>query len=300
MYETVESAHDEYLPHWWTVETAEVTPSTGAVCTGPRTRLELINTGLKSIDANAFTGLETSLKILVLRGNVLSEIPSASLISLKRVHTLSLSGNEITEVHNDSFVGMDELKVLSSVLQQNSHNRAWILRELHTIVIILQSADKLARRFPKPSSSSMAFRVRKSSDQLKRPVCSPSTNLILSGNKISSLHSIFKHLTALRSLNLSGNIITQLGTGDLDVIKTLMEVDLSFNLLTKLDKHSFAHLGKTLTKLVLHHNLINSMTKALRHLDVVREIDLEHNNLTTLHTLDPSMYLQNQVVSSQA
>lgn len=110
--------------------------------------------------------------------------------------------------------------------------------------------------------------------------------LILSDNKISSVHSIFRPLVALRILNLSRNQISALGPGDLDELKTVMEVDLSHNQLSRLNRHSFDKLGTTLVKLVLNNNKISSMDRALNHLVVARIIDLGYNNLTTLHTQD--------------
>lgn len=76
----------------------------------PQRRVEIVNSGVETIEDDAFVGLEESLEVLILRDNRLTEIPTASLSHLKAMETLSLSSNLITEVRNDSFAGMRKLK----------------------------------------------------------------------------------------------------------------------------------------------------------------------------------------------
>lgn len=78
--------------------------------------MQLSGCQIKTIEPEAFKGQENSLKSLNLKDNELTEIPSATLKTLRNLTILDLSMNKITKVNDNTFTG---LKLITLKLSDN-------------------------------------------------------------------------------------------------------------------------------------------------------------------------------------
>ena len=160
----------------------------------------------------AFAGMTTSLHMLSLENNSLTEFPRV-LLTLHGVHNLSLAGNDLEFISDEavSAVGNNNLTTLN-----------------------LQHCD--LNRIPGALST----------------------------------------LTEIINLDLSSNTITTIEKNDLQKLRNLRSLNVSFNPLRYISKSTFYDL-EALEELVLHDTQLFQVPEAIKNLGRLRLLDLSNN-----------------------
>ncbi|XP_004579214.2 toll-like receptor 10 [Ochotona princeps] len=116
----------------------------------------------------------------------------------------------------------------------------------------------------------------------KKPTLLPSLKtLILKGNRLEtlSLVSHFVNLTPVMHLDLSQNLLQHQNDANCSWPDTLLTMNLSFN---KFADSVFRCLPRTIQVLELNNNKIQTIPKAMTHLQSLRELNIAFNFLTDL------------------
>lgn len=180
--------------------------------------MQLSGCRIKSIEAQAFRGQESSLKSVNLKDNELTEIPSETLKTLKNLTVLDLSMNKITRVNDDTFAG---LKLVTLKLSDNEVTLApGSFRGLDRSLKNLNLKGTRQKKVPEALRGlrTLAF-------------------LDLSQNSIRELPGsagtkAFEGLDSLTGLNLERNLIQNIGSDTFYGIKnTLSSLSLLNNLI---------------------------------------------------------------------
>jgi len=254
-------------------------------------RLLLANNSLSELKFLSFWGLEHSLETLDLSYNNFRKIPSEALRLLMSLRSLSLTGNQITSLHDFDFAYMRKLEVLaldknpiSSVSRQSLVGTKLSLLILDSIRLKDQLQDLTTDEMKYVKGLSLSHnKIRSIPTEWFRNV-KYLRYLNLGNNLIVSISSTaFVGLEEpLRTLELHHNHLTQMPVDAVRRLLNLETLDLSHNRIRRIYRRAF-NASAALQSLDLSHNRIHKMSKrAFVGLNSVQKIDLRYNHLITL------------------
>jgi len=214
------------------------------------TRLSLSENRLKKIEANTFSGLSKSLKLLSLKRNNIETIDKMSFAHLSSLTTLNLQQNNLTSIDAQLFKGLQNLTDLNIGYNQIHSIDPQIFSGLNKLEIL--ELDEMCHK------------------------CKESTGWTLQIIKPDFFHNISKSLKKLFLGNLfNGNISSELLRG----MSNLQHLKISYNNLKEIDPNLFRDL-ENLIKLDLYQNEIHTITNdTFGSLKRLEELDLHHNQL---------------------
>lgn len=310
---------------------------------------------LVEVEAEALVGLESSLKTLSLVNSQLRAVPKASLHKLKSLSVLDLQSNAIREVESYAFYGLPLVSLnLQSNLIHSLHEFSF--GGLENTLVELVLIDNKLERFPLhafrrlrrletlklqsnriseiPDDGFTRFTVLKVLDLQSNRfdhldgrsfITTPNlVSLSVANNRLTVLSdsSIFEHLLALETLDLSYNHLRVVDLNNLIALRTvdlsnnhlhdirfhnlpnLKEVFVSNNNILRLTNETFIN-SSSLSVIFLQHNAIQSIDYNTFHsLQHLLTLDLSSNQLKAI---DPqllkhnarlqSLYLDNNLIT---
>jgi len=255
-----------------------------------------------------------SLESLLLQGNMVTKLERNLFSSVKKLRHLDLSNNKLQSLDRQDLQELTSLEVLKisnnqlTTLPKSIFSRNAKLYHLDLSSNKLEDIDTYlfkSTRFLKDLNVSGNL-----IKELNKNTFSPTTrlkSLDLSRNQLQSLGpETFKSLEFLEYINLAHNKIVNISTDAFNHIFQV-EIDLSFNRLTRMYYWSFHEVGN-ITKLNLSHNLLNDLISPIAfdqtdcaHLDLsynllqdiskfpisnltgLRYLDISHNEITELN-----------------
>lgn len=213
--------------------------------------VQLSSCKIKIIEDNAFKGQENFLKNLNLQDNLLNEVPSRALTSLKRLSLLDMSKNKINNIPNDSFKGLNDLVTLK-LMDNNLTLSRYSFRGLEGSLKNLNLKGTKQKRVPDAIKGlrKLAFLDLSLNGIRELPGNGGSrifedleslTALNLERNLISNLgESAFQGTRkTLSSLSLLNNLLSEFPIGAIHSLKQLKVLDIGFNLITSIPEHAF-------------------------------------------------------------
>lgn len=256
--------------------------------------LDLSGNSLAHINADIFSGLETSLRELRVSHNRITGIGSVPL-TLKKLKVLDLSDNDIVDVPRNAFIGLENLLYLNM-----SHN-------IHLVpfpVTILSTLTKLKTiDFSMTGMKTLPIELFVNSQDLEVIVLKNNaiqeisdgtfanlrniTIIDLSFNHIMSIRaSAFVNLMSIRKLNLKGNQLSAFKGEFFNTGTGLEEIDISDNQLSYLFPSSF-RIHPRLRRLIISNNKFNFFPSELvASLQYLEYVDLSGNQLKSVDELD--------------
>ncbi|XP_065332708.1 insulin-like growth factor-binding protein complex acid labile subunit [Cloeon dipterum] len=245
--------------------------------------IRTLNMSLNNISGfhpDAFEYMD-SVAYLNLANNLLTTVPTDSLLHMPRLKTLSLGGNKIQELRETDFKGVNDLysvvvsdneiyRVDQNAFPANLRRLAIARNNLTTFNDSLKNLHKLEWVFASYNDISDL--------EGELPVPSRLWNLNLTHNLLTTIPDDFYHQSSLEHLELHHNKIYNLG-GNLKKFRKIDYLDLSHNKLTSLDDDDFLECEK-LEQLFLDNNMIIDIKNALLPLKRIIRIHLQYNSLT--------------------
>lgn len=231
--------------------------------------MQLSGCQIKTIEPEAFKGQENSLKSLNLKDNELTEIPSATLKTLKNLTILDLSMNKITKVNDNTFAG---LKLITLKLSDNEVTLSpgafrglertlknlnlkgtrqkkvpEALRGLKTLAFLDLSQNSI-RELP----GSAGMKAFEGLDSL--------TGLNLERNLIQNIgpDAFYGIKNTLSSLSLLNNLIPDFPMLAINSVQDLRVLDIGFNLITELPVNAFQK-NPSITLLAIDGNPLSTV-----------------------------------------
>ncbi|GMR36734.1 hypothetical protein PMAYCL1PPCAC_06929 [Pristionchus mayeri] len=275
--------------------------------------LHLSHNGLRSISANAFRGLEDSLRTLRVSSNNLTELPTWSFALLSQLETLDLSSNRISLIRNKAF---DETTLTSLRFLYLDDNQIEViptrsLRNLRCLVLSLSSNRLVSlEKLSLPSTltiidltanllSEIPYLALAEQPDLKEInlegnrifktdfnpeiMISSEIKLILRNNRIAYLNEdSFRSFRKFTTLDLSYNEIDAVSPHIFSTVSSVKELNLSHNRVTSLGRGTFENIGKALKTLNLGWNEMHTVPEALADLRVLQVLRLDGNKLSKL------------------
>ena len=230
-------------------------------------RLNLDNNKIRDLKAGMFDGLE-SLWELKLSNNAISIIEPGAFLNLqnipdlKKCLTLYLDNNQITELRQGIFDGLESLEEL--YLSDNSISiiEPGIFMPLMSLDYLILNGNNISEVHDEVWTGLVSLKwLLLGENRIKLPVSSPVQVLevFLQDNEISVIPSgIFSNLTQCQKLNLRNNMITVLGPGMFDGLVSIKELILFNNAINIIGPDTFLPL-ENLDVLYLNGNDISSV-----------------------------------------
>ncbi|UYV72146.1 K02A2.6-like [Cordylochernes scorpioides] len=248
--------------------------------------LVISNTKYPNLNPNVFSGV--TLHTLSLKFNAFTLVPAASIWHLDQLDTLDLSFNQIVSIRSDDFVGLSSLRRLDLSHNQISHLGAGAFTMVPNLVELMLQENLLENlendSFSGLSELSNFFLSSNLFTQLDPQVFSPLTsleNLYLGHNPLGSLvrlelpslktlcmkncslccsldGDIFSGVPGLTVLMLSHNRLTSVTKEGLRPLEDLLWLDLSFNMLSRLQGSVFSS-ASHLLDMELQHNALQTL-----------------------------------------
>ena len=255
-------------------------------------RLLLGNNSLSQLDLLSFWGLEYHLTTLDLSFNHIKRIPSDALKLLRRLKSLSLTGNQIRTVHKYDFMNLNHLEVLS--LDKNPitviEDEAFRGTTLLLLVLDRVNLSLGLQGIPTTHLSSLKSLSIASSGLREIPEgwftgLPALTSVNLDDNYIQEIpDTAFQGLqNTLETLEINGNKLKRLPRAALRMLPMLESLEASNNRLRRLYPRSFNESSR-LERLDLSHNAIKDISHAaFEGMKNIRTIDLRSNQLITLY-----------------
>ncbi len=186
-----------------------------------------------------------------------------------RCHKLSLAGNSITSIANDSFSGigtsLETLDLQSNLLINITCGMFNGIPELNKLIL----------------SKNIISRIEDLSFMQLRYLA----ELNLEYNYIVRIgQNTFRGLTELSSLQMRSNEITEIAPDSFRRLPSLKELDMSGNNLFKLDSDTFTGLRSIKVIKLSGNNLQKINPGAFSFLPALEELFLHNNNLTSLQS----------------
>ncbi|KAH1001669.1 hypothetical protein HUJ04_005657 [Dendroctonus ponderosae] len=271
-------------------------------------KLVLDSNSLVALKMDSFSKL-AALEQLGLHKNALAHLDLGAFSGLQSLQTLDLSENSISYLHNGQFSVAPKLRVLN--LRGNS--LTYLPREVfsNTQLEFLDISYNSLSVVPRESLSDIGLTLRHLSlqsnvlehiDVTSFPDVPFMNHLDMSRNKLTILpDNVFTQLSWLQYLDLSSNPLRanfkelfhyaqnlkhlNLANTGLDTtpdfpLPDLVHLNLSFNNLQDIDKHSFRGLGKLKSLVLSHCNLGSVPSHLWTFLGSLRDLDLSFNPIT--------------------
>ncbi|CAD1477288.1 unnamed protein product, partial [Heterotrigona itama] len=212
--------------------------------------IQLSGCQIKTVEPDAFKGQENSLKSINLRDNELTEIPSATLKTLKNLTVLDLSMNKITKVNDNAFTG---LRLVTLKLSDNEVTlAAGSFRGLERSLKNLNLKGTRQKKVPEAlrGLKTLAFLDLSQNSIRELPGSAGTrafdgldslTGLNLERNLIQNIGPDAFHgiKSTLSSLSLLNNLIPDFPTIAINSVQDLRVLDIGFNLITELPVNAF-------------------------------------------------------------
>ncbi|KAF4525710.1 hypothetical protein B566_EDAN011502 [Ephemera danica] len=232
------------------------------------------------------------IQILDASFNSFGHIPARSLSSLRRLHELRLTNNDLTSLSDRALNGLKSLRIFDVsnnklvALPPALFSDCGDVRELHLQNNSLGSLAPGLLSGLKHLLSLDLSRNRLSSSWMDSSTFSGLIRLVLmdlSRNKISSLNpEYFKDLYTLQILNLEHNSLESLPADTFAPMSNLHTLVLSYNRIKSLDAASFSGLF-ALSLLALDNNQLTDLhADALRNCTGLQDLNLNGNALTAV------------------
>lgn len=256
--------------------------------------LDLSGNSLANINAETFTGLETSLRELRISQNRITGIGTAP-IGLKRLRILDLSDNNIVDVPRNAFVGLDNLLYLN--LSRNTHLSPFPsallqpIRKLRTVDLSATGMKSLpADIFANSPDMEIIILRNNGIQEIVENTFANMRNISvidLSFNHIVNLRpSSFVNLMNIRKLSLKGNELSAFKGEYFNTGTGLEELDISDNQLSYLFPSAF-RIHPRLRKLIVTNNKFNFFpSEIIASLQYLEYVDLSGNELKSIDELD--------------
>lgn len=243
------------------------------------------NLKVLSLSGNNFTmipvlGLKnyTQLSYLNMGYNSIADIPEGIFAVDgwgSNLQTILLRNNKITHLHLGSFSGLDQIQEISLSFNDITIHHPLVFENVSHTLKILELSFAV---FPARSVESL--------DPLDALL--PLSQLIWLGLDNNNLKTIsnesFAQMRELSYINLSFNQLKLLPRGLFlpDAHSHLVEIELSYNALERLEPQTFHNLGDLQT-LNLQSNRLRSIARhAFHNMEFLRYIDLSHNRLSNI------------------
>ena len=253
-------------------------------------KLRISETQLLSVEDDAFSGLEKSLKSLSVSNSHLVQVPTKGISRLTALESLDLDGNDITSIDSYSFYGLP----LSSLNLQN--NKITSLHEYSlggievSLTELILTGNNLTlfpiaslKRLKNLKSLKLNSNFISSIPESLSTKLSSLESLDMRNNRISKLTSrSLMSFPSLVSLSLSNNIIDSIEEKTLFSLSLLESLDLSRNQIKSFESNTFSSLKK-IKSIDLSSNSILAIDKSLFYnLLHLKELFLSHNKITHL------------------
>ncbi|XP_054710977.1 leucine-rich repeat protein SHOC-2-like [Uloborus diversus] len=241
------------------------------------TRMQIKDSNLRYVEAEAFAGLE-ELKILILHNVKLLNFPSESLNRLSSLTTLFLPSNSLLSVNDRDLHVTGGLKYLSLAQNQLTHVAHG---SFPMSLVTLSLSDNRILRLDRSIRNLVNLEwLSLDNNRLVgvRGELNGLVNLLhlnLAYNRISSLGQSLKNLNQLETIDLQHNNIREIGTSFHSLGK-LKKLNLSMNRLLRLNYGEFYGL-LSIERLDLSGNKLSKLNGALRHLSGLITLDLADN-----------------------
>lgn len=236
-----------------------------------------------------------SLRTLILKKNLLTELHPNVFSELKSLEVLDLSNNHISAINPSAFTGLESIK---KIILRANHFRA-VPTESFIYLGHLKSLDLGSNALSMVDEA--AFYHLSSLEELELDKCGiaqidPSAftglkeikSLNLQYNNIQSFPKAISSLEKLEELNIGGNLITRLSTKDLRTSYRLKKLTLSYSeMFSKIDEDAFAA-NLDLEEVVMEFNmqLENLPMNLFGGLPNLRHVSLKGNGI---RHLDPHL-----------
>ncbi|XP_043188383.1 chaoptin-like [Amphibalanus amphitrite] len=233
------------------------------------------------LERETFSGLE-GLNTVVLMGNKISMVDNLAFSNLVRLITVTLDSNRISELGAPAFHGLPNLLQLDL---QNNRLRDFSMKTFfnvtneHMPLTLNLSSNEINALYPYPTGTPLFVKT-----------------LDLSHNRLIEVPTGFLQgvSVSLRHLDLSFNVIERLDGGAFSTLDKLQVLNLRGNAIRQLDEKSLEGVG-AVQILDLSRNSIAQLPETLlRRLTALRHLTLAHNQLETL----PQPLLQNAPLES--
>ncbi len=184
---------------------------------------------------------------LSLEGNRIERLEDETFQNIHRLQTLNLAYNRISSVN---FAAFDSIGTLSHLTIDLSHNNLQVKRKIHSSILSHISI------YPK-----QALRVNRSNSY---PIHSNIMHMDLSHNNISMIEvTFFEPVESdLKVLNLSSNIVEEISPDDVGQLRRLRCIDVSRNRLRLIEPTTFMA-ARRLQSVYLHDNRLEEVPQTL-------------------------------------
>lgn len=231
--------------------------------------IHLSRCNLKSIDIDAFRGLEWSLASLSLSDNLLETIPVLAINRLYNLKVLDLSNNRIVRLEANSFARLNKLTALR--LADN---------KIGTTTTTTTISNHLP---PTTGGGANTVGQRAIDDQAFVGLEDSLTDLNLKNTQLDFYPKAISSLKNLAFLNLAQNQISKIPPRSFANMSSLTAINLERNRISLLDPNTFSGIESTLSSLSLLGNLLESFpTEQLAKLTSIRRLDLGFNGIELL------------------
>ncbi|GMT16674.1 hypothetical protein PFISCL1PPCAC_7971, partial [Pristionchus fissidentatus] len=275
--------------------------------------LDLSDNGLRSVSANAFRGLEDSLRSLRVSSNNLTELPTWAFGFLTHLESLDVSSNRIRLIRNKAFddatltslrflylndnevevIPTQSLRRLRCLVLSLASNRITSVEKLSlpTTLTILDLTGNLLSEIPylalaeQPDLREINLegnRIAKT-DFNPEIMISNELKLVLRNNRIAFLNEdSFKSFRKFSALDLSYNEIDAVSPHIFATVSSVKDLSLAHNRITALGRGTFENVGKALKSLNLGWNDMHTVPEALADLRVLQVLKMDGNKMSKL------------------
>ncbi|CAK9794641.1 chp [Anthophora quadrimaculata] len=263
-------------------------PATGLSRLSSLAHLHMEYNRVAALPTELIEATASSLVTLALTRNLVREIPAGLFEEFEKLVTIELSGNMLTTISRDMFIGLEESLLKLDV----SSNRLSSIDDgelpLRKLVSLNLSGNRLTRVPPETFQRLENLRyLNLSSNPLYGgfpPVFPPTVlDLDVSCTDLRILPAVLLlNLESLERISLSGNKLERIEEGTFNRLGNLSRIDLSANRIERIDNGAFVGLSN-LYQLNLRGNKLSSFTG--EHFDTgtgLEVLDLSGNRIDQL------------------
>lgn len=223
-------------------------------------KLSLAENEISTIHDNVFINC-SNLQDLYLQGNIMNKVPKA-ILKLRFLKTLDLSNNEIFDINNSSFTGLQSLRVLNLTRNEITNITRGTLKELPSLRLLDLSENRITNLEHGLFDDAPAL-----------------NGINLQGNLLSDINGLFMNLNHLTFLNVSRNRITWF---DYALIpRNLIQLDIHHNQIEALGNYFELESSLKLTHMDVSHNEIKEIHAALIP-NRIEWLNLSHNKIRNI------------------